>query len=126
MKVFSNFLKKLSKILILILIGLFVWFCSFNIKLIQKGREQTFDLVSNNSYESSNEKFYLEFINKELLFYKYIEKKNEIYSVTSMFTIDDGLLIVDSFDKEYDQLNLLFLSDDKLYVIELNQLLYLK
>ena len=26
----------------------------------------------------------------------------------------------------YDQLNLLFLSDDKLYVIELNQLLYLK
>lgn len=126
MKVFSNFLKKLSKILILILIGLFVWFCSFNIKLIQKGREQTFDLVSNNSYESSNEKFYLEFINKELLFYKYIEKKNEIYSVTSMFTIDDGLLIVDSFDKEYDQLNLLFLSYDKLYVIELNQLLYLK
>ena len=39
---------------------------------------------------------------------------------------EDGLLIVDSFDKEYDQLNLLFLSDDKLYVIELNQLLYLK
>lgn len=126
MNMFSNFLKKLSKILILILIGLFVWFCSFNIKLIQKGREQTFDLVSNNSYESSNEKFYLEFINKELLFYKYIEKKNKIYSVTSMFTIEDGLLIVDSFDKEYDQLNLLFLSDDKLYVIELNQLLYLK
>jgi len=126
MNVFSNFLKKLSKILILLIIGLFVWFCSFNIKLIQKGREQTFDLVSNNSYESSNEKFYLEFINKELLFYKYIEKKNEIHSVTSMFTIEDGLLIVDSFDKEYDQLNLLFLSDDKLYVIELNQLLYLK
>lgn len=126
MKVFSNFLKKLSKILILILIGLFVWFCSFNIKLIQKGREQTFDLVSNNSYEAENKSFYLEFINHELLFYKYIEKKNEIYSVTSMFTIEDGLLIVDSFDKEYDQLNLLFLSDDKLYVIELNQLLYLK
>ena len=122
----KSIFNKLSKILILILIGLFIWFCSFNIKNINKGRELTFESVVNNSYEAENKSFYLEFINHELLFYKYVEKKDEIYSVTSEFNINDGLLIVDSFSEDYKELNLIFLNDDKLYVVELNKLLFVK
>lgn len=122
----KSIFNKLSKILILILIGLFIWFCSFNIKNINKARELTFESVVNNSYESENKSFYLEFINNELLFYKYVEKKDKIYSVTSEFKLNDGLLIVDSFSEDYKELNLIFLNDDKLYVVELNKLLFVK
>ena len=75
----KSIFNKLSKILILILIGLFIWFCSFNIKNINKGRELTFESVVNNSYEAENKSFYLEFINNELLFYSIIYNYPNMY-----------------------------------------------
>lgn len=119
--------NKFLRIIILIFIGLFVWFCSYNIKQIQSGRDVKIEEVLNNSYRSSDNNLYLEFINENLLFYKYINEKeeNSIQAVTSNYIFDDGLLVVDSYDKEIENFNIVFLSDDRLYFVELHYILYL-
>ena len=120
-KILSNF----SKIFIIVLISVFFWFCSYNMKMISVGTKQNLESIITNSYSSKNDKFYFEFINERLCFYKYKESNTLIHSITSKFTINEGLLIVDSFDEEFDFLNLIFLSDDRLYCVELNQLMYI-
>ena len=119
--------NKFVKILILTLLGLFILFCNFNIKEIQKGREIKIEQLMENSYRSKDNNLYLEFINESIVFYKFKNKKedNLVYSVNSKFTYEDGLLTLESYDKELENFNVIMLSDDRLYFIELNYILYL-
>ena len=118
-------ITNIGKIFIILIICLFIWYSYFNIKLINKGRELTIDNLIDNSYESKNEKFYLEFINNNLLFYKHIDNNKTIHSLNSKYSLNDGLLVVDSYNEKYESFSMILLDNDKIYVIELNQLLYL-